>query len=106
MLAMLKPFTAQVIMITRSINRLNINAGIVIFVGSAARLVTNAIPIATSAIINKTRLLPALTTANMVNGVNMHPCPANAIPSHNRRFSCWFLHQFINTEIKEDLEML
>ena len=106
MLAILKPFIAHTTMMAISRITLINNAGIVIFVGSAARLVTNAMPIDIRAIINNTKLLPALTTAKMVKGVRIHPCAAKAMPSHKSLFSCWFLHQFMNKEIKEGFEML
>ena len=45
------------------------NAGIVTFVGKAARFVTSARPIAASAAIISEKLLPLNTTAITVNGV-------------------------------------
>ena len=52
---------------------LNANAGMVTFVGMAARFVTSAIPIATIPVINKKKLGPAIRVNATVNGVRMHP---------------------------------
>jgi hypothetical protein len=45
----------------------------VIFVGIAAKLVTNDIPIATIAYINRNILVPAKKTAITVKGVKIQP---------------------------------
>ena len=60
-------------MITRSIKTLKKKTGIVIFVGSAAKFVISAIPIAAMAILQKTMLLPESIIANKVIGVRTHP---------------------------------
>jgi len=61
------------IIIATSIATLRRNAGMVILVGIAARLVTTAKPIATSAEIYNARFVPESTTANNVIGVNAQP---------------------------------
>ena len=70
----------------------------VILVGNAARFVIRTMAIASIAVINKIKLFPACTTANTVNGVSTQPWPARAIANQEKRFSCWFSHQFINPE--------
>ena len=63
----------QETIITKSIRILKTNAGIVTFVGMAARLVTRAIPIATIPVMNNGKLGPASSVMATVIGVRMHP---------------------------------
>ena len=68
---------------------LSAKAGIVIFVGMAARLVTSAMPMATIPVINNGKFGPAKKVAITVIGVRMHPCAARITPNQRRRFFSW-----------------
>ena len=70
---MSNPITKQEIITTRSIRILNMKTGIVILVGSAARLVTSDNPIATNTVTNKNKLVPASNTAIIERGVITQP---------------------------------
>ena len=70
---MSKPIAMQEAIITRSITILNRKAGIVYFVGIAARFVTSADIIAMMAMIQKKSKLPDKITANNVRGVSAQP---------------------------------
>lgn len=72
---------AALIKMPMSISTLSAKAGIVIFVGNAARLVTSEMAMAVMANIHNTKLLPAIVTAKTVSGVITQPCPATATPS-------------------------
>ena len=61
------------------------NAGMVILVGSAARLVTNARPIALKEIITREKLLLVNITAITVNGVRKEACSNSATPNQMKR---------------------
>ena len=61
------------IIIATSIKMLKANAGMVTFVGMAARFVTSAIPIAIIPVINNGKFGPATKVSATVNGVRMHP---------------------------------
>lgn len=75
---------------------LNINVGIVILVGSAARLVINTIVMANTAKNSKYKLIPVMATNRTVNGVSTQPCRPIAVPSQKKRFSSWFSHHCKN----------
>lgn len=81
------------------------NAGIVIFVGSAARLVTSASAIAPIAVINSVKLCVVAITAITVNGVKKHPCPASANASHVNLFSFCLSAHVKKDEIHEVLKV-
>ena len=68
--------------IPMSIRILSVKAGIVIFVGNAARFVTSEIAMAKIANINNTRLLPAIVTAKTVNGKNSERGYNEAMSGH------------------------
>ena len=70
---MLKPCAIAIPTTIRSMMTLNTKTGMVILVGMAARLVTRLIPMATIAIINNVRWVPARRTAITVNGVMTQP---------------------------------
>ncbi len=70
---MSKPIAMQEAIITKSITMLNRKAGMVYFVGIAARFVTSAVIIATMAMIQKNSRLPDNITANNVRGVRAQP---------------------------------
>lgn len=60
-------------MIAISIRIVKRKIGIVIFVGSAARLATNANAIAPIAVMNKPKFIVVFITVIAVNGVSTHP---------------------------------
>jgi hypothetical protein len=78
----------QAIIIARSISMLRRKTGIVIFVGKAARLVTNVIPMDAIARTKRERGFPLIITTATVNGVKMLPRVARAIPTHRSLDSC------------------
>ena len=77
--------------------------GILIFVGNAARFVTNAMPMAEIVITQKSILLPVSMIINKVSGVTRQPCPAIAMANQPNRSSSWFLHQVIKRTHRESL---
>ena len=81
---------------------LNAKTGIVIFVGIAARLTTNDIPIEIITSINKASALPASMTATMLKGTRIQPWTVKLIASHSNLSCSWFLHQSINFVKKEN----
>ena len=92
------PITTLAAMITMSIRILRIKTGMVILVGSAARLVTSDIPMATRARTKRKRLVPASSTAMMVMGVRMQPCAVKAMPNQRSRLCCCASVQLMNLD--------
>ena len=82
----------------------NAKVGMVIFVGSAARLVTSVIAIAAMAKEKRTGLFPVDITTNNVSGVMKHACVVSAIPNHRNLLSSWFLHHVMNLVHVESFE--
>ena len=78
----------QATIIARSIRILRRKTGIVIFVGNAARLVTNVIPMDAIARTKRERGFPLTITTATVNGVKIEPRAARAIPLHRSLDSC------------------
>ena len=72
-MAISNPINTHEKIIAISTRVLSIKTGIVIFVGNAARFVTNDAPIDTIAIINKYIFVPARRTAITVKGVIIQP---------------------------------
>ena len=81
------------------------NAGMVILVGNAARLVTSASAIAAIAAINSRKFWVVAITAIAVNGVRKHPCPASTIASHVSLLSFCFSAHDKNDVIQDDLKL-
>ena len=72
-----------------SIIRLKKKTGIVIFVGNAARFVTNDMVIAAMTKAQRTILFPEIITKNKLRGVIMQPCPATMAANQPRRYFSW-----------------
>ena len=88
-------------MITKSIAIDRKNAGMVIFVGNAARFVTSDMVIEAIAAIKKTKLCVVAITTIAVSGVITQPCPVIAIANHASLFLFWFSVQVMKEDNSE-----